>query len=291
MPFGGLLALGGLSLAGSIFGGITGSNAAKTASGQQVDAENKALDFQKQIWGQEQQNIAPWLSAGSTSIADLMKALQGGQFGAGSNPNAPQFNGTFTAPTLAEAQNSPGYEFTRQQGTKGVLQGAAAAGGAISGGTLKALDTFGSGLADTTYNNVFNRSLATYGAGLQGYQAKLAGYGADLAKQNQEFGQMFAPAQLGEQAATGINAQGNQTAQNVGNLMAGIGNAQAAGTVGSANALTGAVTGGANNLLQTLLLSRFLGTPAATGPRTSAAPGEGPIWTPNAEGNYPGGPG
>src|SRR5579862_3058487 len=178
MPFGGLLTVGLLGAGSSLFSGILGSNAAQDAAGQQVSAENHALNFQNQIWNQEQANIAPWLSSGQTSIAALMKALGNGSFGAGSNP-------TFTAPTLAEAQQTPGYQFAAQQGSKGILEGAAAAGGAISGGTLKALDQFNTGLADTTYNDVFSRSLSTYQA--------------NLAKQSQEFGQMLAPAQLGEQ--------------------------------------------------------------------------------------------
>lgn len=276
MPFGGLLTVGLIGAGSSIFSGLMGSHAAGKAADQQVAAQRDALDFQKQIWGQQQQNLAPWMSAGNTSIAALMKAMGDGTFGAGSLPKAPAapgpWTGTFAAPTSEEARNSPGYQFTAQQGSKSILQGAAAAGGAISGGTLKALDQFNTGLADSAYNDVFNRALSTYNTGVQGYQLNLAdynanlqGYQAELAKNAQEFSQMFAPAQLGEAAVTGLNSMGQNVALNVGNLMTGIGNSQAAGTVGSSNAITGAVNGGANSFLQSLMLSKILGSPKSTG--------------------------
>ncbi len=263
-----------LLIGGSIFGnllsGIMGNNAAHTAADQQAAAGQQAIDFQKSIFDQQQKNQQPYLDAGSTSIGHLMQLIGSGKFGADSTGTVPEYNGHFTAPTLEEARNSPGYQFTAQQGSKGVLQGSAAAGGAISGGTLKALDSFNTGLADQTYGNVFNRSLSTYQTGLQDYQAKLAGYGAKLAGQQQEFGQEFAPAQLGENATQNLNTQGGQVATNVGNLMTQVGNAQAAGTVGGANAIGGAVSGGLNGLTQSLLFSKLLNSkllqPAGTGP-------------------------
>ena len=233
------LLVGGLASAGgSVASGLLGSNAATTAAGQEVNQENQALDFQKQMFATQQANQAPYLAAGTTSLGQLMTALGNGTFGSGSLGAAPQFTGTFTAPTLAQAQQTPGYQFTAQQGSKGILEGSGAAGGAISGGTLKALDSYNTGLADSTYNDVFNRALQTYNTGLQGYQAQLQGYQTAANAQQQEFSQMFAPAQLGENATANINQTGTQASTNVGNLMSSIGQSQAAGTVGSSNALT-----------------------------------------------------
>lgn len=256
MPFGGLLTLGLIGGGTSLLNGILGSNAATTAANEQSTAAQNALNFQQQIFGTEQANQAPFISAGQTSIAQLMKQLESGTFGPGSLPNAPQFAG---APTLAEAQQTPGYQFTAQQGSKGILEGAAAAGGAISGGTLKALDTFNTGLADSTYNDVFNRSLATYGANLQGYQAQLQ-------QQQQEYQQLYNPAALGEGSVQAVNNTGQQAASNIGNLMTQVGNAEASGTVGSTNAITGGITGVTNSALQSLLLNKVLNAPAGTGP-------------------------
>jgi hypothetical protein len=264
----GLGIMGLLGATGALGSAALGSNAATTAAGEQTAAEQNALNFQEQMFGTQQQNMAPYLSAGSSSLSQLMAGLQSGKFGSLPNApqNAPQYTGgAFTAPTLAQAQQTPGYQFTAQQGSKGILEGAGAAGGAISGGTLKALDSYNTGLADSTYNDVFNRSLQTYNTGiqsyqaqLQGYQAQLQGYNALMGQQQQEYNQTLGPAQLGENSAASINNTGTQVSQNVGNLMAGIGNAQAAGTVGSTNAITSGITGATSSLSQAALLQMLL---------------------------------
>ena len=307
MPFGGLLTVGLISAGAGIFGAAESSSASKTAASEQAQSDQNALDFQKQVFAQQQANQQPFLSAGQTSIGNLMTDLGNGTFGAGSLPSVPTapgaFTGTppsaFTAPTLAEAQQTPGYQFTAQQGSKGILEGAAAAGGAISGGTLKAMDTYNTGLADTTYNDVFNRSLSTYQAGLSGYNASLQGYQANLSDyasqlagyqtaqgaQQQEYSQVYNPAALGEGSATAINNTGTAVSQNVGNLMQNIGNAQAAGTVGSANAVSGGVTSAANNITQSMLLSKLLGTPATSAGSSPVNIGSLPMTGSNVYGN------
>jgi hypothetical protein len=68
---------------------------------------------------------------------------------------------TFQPPSLADAENSPGYQFALQQGLKGIENSAASRGDLLTGGTLKTLQGYGTGLADQTYQNVFNRALQT----------------------------------------------------------------------------------------------------------------------------------
>lgn len=283
MPFGGLLSVGLIGAGSSLFSGLFGASAASKASQAQVGAENNAIAEQQREFGITQANEQPFLSVGQTSIAQLMNSINNGTFGPGSLPNAPQFTGgDFKAPTLAEAQATPGYEFTAQQGNKGILQGAAAAGGAISGGTLRALDSFNTGLADSTYNDVFNRSLSTYNAGLSKYQAQLAGYGSTLAGQNQEFNQLISPAQIGSGSASTLASAGQASAQNIGQLMTGIGNAQASGTVGASNALTSGITGATNSATQAILLQKLLGS----GVSPSVGIGSGSPFDPNYQSPY-----
>lgn len=239
---------GGLGAAGSITSGILGSKAAGNAADEQATAEQNALSEQEKIFGEQQANAQPYLDAGKSGLSALMSALQSGKFGAGSGPTAP---GQFVAPTLEQAQQTPGYQFTAQQGTKGILEGAGAAGGAISGGTLKALDSFNTGLADSTYQNIYGNALSSYGANLQDYQAQLQG-------QAQQFAQLLAPAQLGENAVSSINNTATQQSQNIGQVMQNIGSTQAAGTVGSTNAITGAIGSGTGSISQSLLLPQYL---------------------------------
>ncbi len=68
--------------------------------------------------------------------------------------------GNFQEPSLEDARNSPGYQFAFDQGQRAVQNSAAAKGTLLTGGTLKDLAQFGTGLADQTYGNVFNRALA-----------------------------------------------------------------------------------------------------------------------------------
>jgi len=260
-----------------------GSDAATTAASEQAQSAQNALDFQKQMWTTQQGNVAPYLGMGTSSIGNLMQLIQKG------TPTAPApYTGTFTAPTLTEAQQTPGYQFTAQQGSKSILEGAAAAGGAISGGTLKALDTYNTGLADSTYNDVFNRSLATYGTGVQAYQTNLQQYAAALQGQGQQFNEALSPVQLGAGAAAGINLTGSGVASNTGNLMTQIGNANAAGTVGSANALTSGIAGASSAVSQAALLQQLLNKPTGLGgvtdPNTLASINTGPggLYDPNA---------
>lgn len=243
------LALAGLAAAGSIGSAVIGSNAASTASQQQATSDQAAIAEQQRQFNIEQQNSAPFVSAGQQSIGDVMAGINSGKFGPGSTGAVPA---NFTAPTLAEAQASPGYEFAAQQGSKGILEASAASGGAISGGTSKALQGYETNLANSTYGDVFSRAM-------QGYQANLAGYGAKLAGQQQEFGQLFAPAQLGSGSTAAINQTGSTSATNIAQLMQSLGTSQAAGTVGSANAISSGIGGATNGISQALLLSKLFG--------------------------------
>lgn len=255
-----------VGVGGSLASAAIGSGAAKTAAGQQVSSAQQALDFQKQIWGQQQQNMAPFLQAGTQSIGQLMQGLQSGQFGPGSLPELPA---AFTAPSLQQARETPGYQFTQQQGIDAISRSAAARGALGSGSTLKALQSFGSGLADSTYNDVFNRAMAGYNSQLQRAQV-----GAQF--QQQGFNQLLSPAVLGVGATESLNQLGQGVASNVGNLMTQQGNAQAAGTVGSANAWGGGIQGAANSTLQGLLLGNVLGNTGLGGIFGSPGPSLGP---------------
>jgi hypothetical protein len=189
--------IGGIGAAGSVASGVIGAHGANTAAKQEAQA------------------IAPYANAGSNSLGMLMGDLQNGTFGPGSIPQ-------FTAPTLEQAENYPGYQFIQQQGDKAINEASAAAGGAFTGGTVKSLQQYNEGLASTYYGQQFNEAFQTYQAA--------------LGRQNQAFQQLALPAELGENAA------------------ASLGQAQAAGTIGSTNAITSGLGGATNALTQSLIL-------------------------------------
>lgn len=245
---------------GGLFGGNSKADAAKQAADAQVAAQQQGLNSIQGIMGTQQANANPFINAGHDSLATLMTALSNGTFGVGSAGAVPAYTGgTFKAPTLQDAQNDPGYQFTAQQGNKGILQGAAAAGGAISGGTLKALGQFNSGLANSTYNDVFNRSMSTFNTGLAAHQAQLQDYGAKLQGNQQEFNQLFSPTQLGAQEANSLNGTLSQQGENIANLYTNQGNARAAGIIGANNAGTSGWQSALNSFTSPSTLSGLMG--------------------------------
>jgi hypothetical protein len=245
----GLAIAGGVSAAGGITSAVIGSNAAKTAAQEQEAGESNAINEENQIIGLQEQNQAPYLSLGQTGISNLMAALQNGTYGPGSNPN-------FTAPTLQDLQNYPGFQFSVQQGEKNIGEAQAASGGAFTGGTIKAEDQYATNLGTTTYGNEFNQALSTYEA--------------NLGKQAQEFQQLITPVQIGEGSAASLNSSIGGTGANISQLLASLGATQAAGTVGSANAISSGISGATSNISSLLLLGQLLngqggGTGVTTG--------------------------
>lgn len=106
-------------------------------------------------------------------------------------------------------QKTPGYDFQLSQGMDALQSTAAARGGLMSGATMQAAQTFGQGLANQEYGNY----LARLGSLASGGQAA-----------------------AGNAANAGANYQTTAS-----NALAGIGNAQAAGAIGSANALSSGI--------------------------------------------------
>ncbi|MEQ6654667.1 hypothetical protein ODX32_10845, partial [Salmonella enterica subsp. enterica serovar Typhimurium] len=66
-------------------------------------------------------------------------------------------NQTFTAPTAEQARATPGYQFTFNQGMQGINSSAAAKGLGVSGANIRGAADYATGLADSTYNDVFSR--------------------------------------------------------------------------------------------------------------------------------------
>jgi len=117
-------------------------------------------------------------------------------------------------------------------------------GGALSGNTLRALQDYSQGLASTEYSNAFNR-FQTERGNIYNTLANIAGMGQSAVN-------------------TGVQA-GQATAQNLGQLAVGGGQAQAAGTMGQANAIASGL-GGVGNAAQLYALgsSGFFNRPGQT---------------------------
>lgn len=191
----------------ALIGGVTSAVGAKSGADAQTNAANQAAALQQQQYQQNRTDQQPYMQAGTTALNQI------GQ---------DQANGTgFAAPfTQSSFMSDPGYQFQLQQGQNAINSSAAATGGVLNGGTLKALDQYTTGLANTTYGDAYNRYLAT---------------------SQQQYGQLANIAQLGENATASTGAQGTAAANASGNYLTQAGNATAAGDVGVGNAINGAV--------------------------------------------------
>jgi hypothetical protein len=191
--------------------GLLGAAASRSASKTQASAAQQAADVQKSQFEQTREDQAPYRQAGYNALAELQRT-------AGNVPAAFKFG-------AGDYQADPGYAFRLAEGQKALDRQAAARGGLISGGALRAATRFGQEMGSQEFGNAYNRALT--------------GYNTDVARENQLYNRQAALAGIGQTATNLVGQAGQNYATNVGNLMTSGAAANAAGQVGMANALTG----------------------------------------------------
>ena len=145
----------------------------------------------------------------------------------------------------------PSYSFRFQEGLKALDRSAAARGGLLSGGALKAAQRYGQDYASTEFGNAYNRL-----AGRAGF---------------------------GQTASTNMGTAAGNYGVNAGNNMMAGANARASGYVGGANALTGGLNQYLNYTQGQNMLGMFQGgggganANAAINPYFANTPGVGSI--------------
>jgi hypothetical protein len=194
-------------LGSAALGAVASRSAAKTQAG----AADRAADVQRSQFEQTREDQAPYRQAGYNALAELQRT-------AGNVPAAFKF-GDY------EFKADPSYGFRLSEGQKALERQAAARGGLISGGALKAAQRFGQEMGSLEFGNAYNRALTSYGT--------------DVARENQLYNRQAALAGIGQTSTNLVGQAGQNYATNVGNLMTGAGAATAAGQVGMSNALTG----------------------------------------------------
>jgi len=249
-----MCAIAGIAAASVVGGGISAMGAESAAGTQAQAAENAqqiSMNEFNTITGQEQ----PYMNAGYGALNQLDYLLgvtpqgqtQGGAGGQGEyrmGPHGsiiPQVSGGSQTPGVSSTaggfgslltpftaqymkQYSPAYQFQLQQGQQGVLNQDASSQGALSGAALKDLIGYNQNYANTAFNSAFNQ-----------YQTQ----------QGNTFQRLAGIAQLGQAAATNTGQQGTALAGQAAQSATNIGTAQAAGTVGAANALSGGLSNAA----------------------------------------------
>jgi hypothetical protein len=122
----------------------------------------------------------------------------------------------------SDLQNTPGYQFTMQQGLRGVQNQMSSQGLGLSGAQIKGAETYATGLADNTYNQQYNNALSTYNTNYQ------------TASNN--VNRLQNMVNMGQNSAAGQGQAGMAGAAGAGNYTTQAGNATASGYMGMANA-------------------------------------------------------
>lgn len=199
------VAIGGSAVIGAGASLISGSKAAKAQKQAAASANEvtlKQLAQQQTQYEQDRADLSPYRDAGYTALEQLGRGtVDGGEF-----------NRDFT---MADYKADPGYQFRLDQGNRGVEASAAARGGVLSGGTLKALARYNQdsasqeyGAAYQRYNNDtttrFNRLAGIAGVGQTATNTGIAAGQANSA------GQAAGSAQISNNLLSAGNARASQ---------------------------------------------------------------------------------
>lgn len=248
----------GVSAAAGLAGSAMASDASRSAANTQADAANRSSDMQQAQWQQTQNNLRPYMQTGTNAIPDLLQWMgyktatnpDGSTSLVGYDPTNPLMQ-SFQAPTAEQAAQTPGYQFTLDNGLRAVQNSAAARGLGTSGAALRGAADYASGLANSTYNDVFSRALNTFNTN----------YGAAANRVNR----LNSIVGSGQNAAATNGQLGAQTMNSIGDTLMSGANAAAAGRVGSANAIANGLSGAGSNALLYGMMQNNAGGGGAAG--------------------------
>lgn len=243
-----LIAASAIGAGGSLLGGGISAGASKSAANQQAQAAQEAAQLQYSMYQQTAARLQPWVQTGQAANAQLggLLGLSGYQ-ASGAGGLATGSLVTPFQPTMQQLQQTPGYQFTMQQGLEAVQNQASAQGQAggllpggggisVSGPEGKGLINYAEGLASTTYQQQF-----------QNYWTQL----------NNIYSMYQGASTGGANAAAGVGQAGTTTAQGMSNALQTGAAATAAGTVGAANALGGGLSQATQNIAQLGILNQL----------------------------------
>ena len=128
------------------------ANAAQNAANIGSQTANQQMDLARDIFAQQTALNEPFRQGGVNALNRMQDLL-----GLSGNRRAPGYGSLSKNFSMADFQADPGYAFRMSEGLKALDRQAAARGGLISGGALKAAQGYGQDLASQEYLNAFNR--------------------------------------------------------------------------------------------------------------------------------------
>jgi hypothetical protein len=225
----------GLQATSSLAGGKKGASAATQAANIQAATARQALALEQAKFQTTQQQIQPFLDFGTGQLPALGGALQ--NLTSPIDTSLPQF--TFQ-PTAADLAQTPGYQFTLQQGLEAEQARINASGLGSSGSAIRGAGQYAAGLASQTWPQVFQAKQSEYQTNIN---SLIADRTMNLQQRQQIINQLMGGVNVGQQAAGTLAGVNTAASQQQASTITGIGAAQASGVVGSANALVGGLQG------------------------------------------------
>jgi len=213
----GMTAMAGASL----LGGYMSSQGQKQAAETQAGAADRSAALQKQMFDQQMAGQEPFRQAGLTGQNRLMELL-----GLGGNAGAAGYGKYGRDFAMSDYQADPGYAFRLGEGQQALERSAAARGGLISGGALKAATRYGQDMGSQEYQNAFNR------------------YQTNRSNQLQPLGNLMS---MGQSAASNQGTAAGNYGTNAGQAYMAAGQAIGAGQLGFGNTINNALGAAASS--------------------------------------------
>ena len=220
----------------SLISGAVGMSASSKAAKAQTQAAEKAAAEQKAMFDEQVRLQAPFREAGLTAQNKLLGML--GLSGAPGDEGYGKYAGDFT---MQDFTTDPGYNFRLAEGNKALDRTAAARGGLLSGGAMKAAQRYGQDMGSQEYMNAYNRYQTNRANQLNPLQSLMGS---------------------GQSAANTLTSAAGNLGNNLAENAIGAGNARASGYIAQANALTGAINQGVNNYMGMQYINRMPIPPA-----------------------------
>lgn len=190
---------------------VAGAASDRAAELQRETAQEQ-LALQQRMYEEGVTRQQPYYQAGTNALARMQAEYA----------NMPA---AFTG--KVDLGQDPGYAFRLKEGQQALDRQAAARGGLISGGALKAATRYGQEMGSQEYGNAYNRALTKYNA--------------DVNRETTGYNRLAAMSGTGQTAANTIGAAGQNYATGAGNIAGtmatNIGNAYMGQGVNQGNAL------------------------------------------------------
>lgn len=229
------LITGGLGIGSNLLQGIMGAKAADKAASQAAQAQREALALSGRMYDETNQRLAPWVQTGQQAnqrLAGLVSGMQQPGF----DYQQKDFN--------FNVHQDPGAAYTMAEAVK-ALNASSLAKGGMGGGALKALNEMTQGIAQQNYQGAWNRYMDE---SKMRYGQASDKYGRAREFQQGQIGNEMGLANAGRESAMGLGNFGQAQGQFGAGLLSGIGQNQAAGTLGANNALWSGISGATSKM-------------------------------------------